>query len=470
MRPRPEGRVAEARPRQPGADWFGGWGWSDARCQVRRINGDVDGADRMLDRAGCRPAAIRPQPFFETAITRANAASLGREWTWQADWTTCRQVSDPVVSASGVHVSVGHELVTIKPGDGVDRWRTPRFDPNLPVPVLTARNPAAANGRVFLSIQSASPIVASATRGSDANTGQDLGVVAAAANDVTVPRDTKLVGSYTLSGGSSGFVLTGYFVKDLVDETKSWTANLNLFSGGGVISPSSPAVGDDKFFFANGQTLLAYPLSEPAGCVLVSGNFRSCPLAWSLGFGPGLTRPTLSGDGKFIVVGDTGHVMMLTVNGASRWTAGLPTTAPPSAPLSIDASTGFAVSAGKLVAYGRGGCGLTACSPLWSGDTAGTVALQPAIARGCRVHRNDRRCDPGVPGCGLWHRDVRAVVEVQRRRADHRRTFDLGWSGTRRNPGWARHLVPTGCDGLSQRLCLAIASGHDGADGAVAQW
>ena len=317
---------------------------------------------------------------FESTITTVNVASLAKEWTWQADWTTAREVSDPIVSVSGVHVSVGHELVTIRPTDGMERWRTPIFAADNPV--LVARNPAAANGRVYVSVQSASPIVASGTRAFDANTGQDLGVAAAAANDVTVPRDSKLLGEYTLSGGSSNLVLTGYFVKDLVDATKSWTANLNLFSGGGVISPSSPAVGADKFFFANGQTLLAYPIAEPAGCVVVSGNFRTCPPTWSLAFGPGLTRPTLSTDEKFIAVGDAGHVMMFTVDGASMWTAGLPTTAPPSAPLSIDASTVFAVSAGKLHAYGRGGCGLTSCSPLWSGDTAGVVTLQPAIAGG----------------------------------------------------------------------------------------
>ena len=355
---------------------------------------------------------------FETAITTANVGTLGREWTWQADWTTPREVSDPVVSVSGVHVSAGHELVTIKPGDGVERWRTPLFDANLPVQVLTARNPAAANGRVFVSIQSASPRVASGTRAFDANTGQDLGVVAAAGNDVTVPRETKLVGAYTLSGGSSGFVLTGYFVKDLGDETKSWTANLNVFSGGGVISPSSPAVGADGFFFANGQTLLAYPLAEPAGCVVVSGNFRTCPPTWSLGFGQGLTRPTLSGDGTSIVVGDAGHVMMFTVDGGSIWTAGLPTTAPPSAPLSIDASTVFAVSAGKLHAYGRGGCGLTSCSPLWSGDTAGTVTLQPAIAGGIVYTATTGGVVRAFPaaGCGtatcepLWKYNVGAAI------------------------------------------------------------
>ncbi len=322
---------------------------------------------------------------FESVITPANVASLAKEWTWQADWTTPREVSDPVVSVSGVHVAVGHELVTIKSVDGAERWRTPLFAASSATQgVLVARNPAAANGRVFESIQSASPILASATRSFDADTGQDFGAVAAAANDVTVPHGTKLVGAYTLSGGSSGFVLTGYFVKDLGDGTKSWAANLNLFSGGGagVISPSSPAVAADRFFFANGQTLLAYPMSEPVGCVVVSGNFRTCPPTWSLGFGQGLTRPTLSTDEKFIAVGDAGHVMMFTVDGASMWTGGLPTTAPASAPLSIDASTVFAVSAGKLHAYGRGGCGLTSCSPLWSGDTAGTVALQPAIAGG----------------------------------------------------------------------------------------
>ena len=207
---------------------------------------------------------------FETVITPTNAASLGREWTWQADWTTPGEVSDPVVSVSGVHVSVGHELVTIKLGDGAERWRSPLFDAGLPsAGVLTARKPAAANGRVFESVQSATPLVASATRSFDADTGQDLGAVAPAANDVTVPRGSKLFGAYTLSGGSSGFVLTGYFVKDPGDETKSWTANLNLFSGGGVISPSSPAVAAGRFFVANGQTLVAYRLAEPAGCVRV---------------------------------------------------------------------------------------------------------------------------------------------------------------------------------------------------------
>ena len=356
---------------------------------------------------------------FESVITTANVASLAREWTWQADWTTPREVSDPVVSVSGVHVAVGHELVTIKLADGAERWRTPLFDAGLATQgVLFARNPAAANGRVFESVQSASPILASATRSFDADTGQDFGAVAAAGNDVTVPRGTKLVGAYTLSGGSSRLVLTGYFVKDLTDGSTSWTANLNVFSGGPVISPSSPAVGADEFFFANGQTLLAYPIAEPAGCVLVGGNFRTCPPTWSLAFGPGLTRPTLSGDGKFIAVGDAGHVMLFTVDGSSMWTAGLPTTAPPSAPLSIDASTVFAASAGKLHAYGRGGCGLTSCSPLWSGDTADPVTLQPAIAGGivytattAGVIRAFAAAGCGTATCEpLWKYDVGAPI------------------------------------------------------------
>lgn len=159
-------------------------------------------------------------------------------------------------------------------------------------------------------------------------------------------------------------------------------------------------------------------MSEPVGCVVVSGNFRTCPPTWSLGFGQGLTRPTLSTDEKFIAVGDAGHVMMFTVDGASMWTAGLPTTAPPSAPLSIDASTVFAVSAGTLHAYGRGGCGLASCGPLWSGDTAGTVALSPAIAGGvvftattAGVIRAFAAAGCGAPTCEpLWKYDVGVQV------------------------------------------------------------
>lgn len=77
-------------------------------------------------------------------ITPANVARFANEWTWQADWTTPREVLDLVVSVSSVHVAVGHELVTIKSVDGAERWRTPLFAASSATQgVLVARNPAA---------------------------------------------------------------------------------------------------------------------------------------------------------------------------------------------------------------------------------------------------------------------------------------------------------------------------------------
>ena len=101
----PDGRVAAARMRR--------------RCGIGRDTREVAmrSAGRVLSIAtlmvltgcwtvpGAGPQRSGHNPF-ETAITPANAASLGREWTWQADWTTPRQVSDPVISVSGVHVAV----------------------------------------------------------------------------------------------------------------------------------------------------------------------------------------------------------------------------------------------------------------------------------------------------------------------------------------------------------------------------
>ncbi len=324
----------------------------------------------------------------EAGLTTANVGTLRVDWTWQAEWTTARAVLDPIASPAGVHVAVGHKLVTVDAATGVERWRAVLFDAAA-IPIgASASAPAVEDGKVFVSVRILRNIEPGAPRGThayDAQTGYHFGVVATDAIGVPVPRDRRIVGTSSAIIGSSGLGVTGYFVKDLEDASASWGADLRLVDASGFVEPSSPAVSEDGFFFADGSTLFAYPMTEPVGCYnpIVGQPLRVCPPRWSKTFGAGLTRPTLTGDGQMLIVGDAGHLWVLQASiGADLWSGPLPTNDPPSASPSVDDDHVFVPTAGRLVVFDRQGCGAAACDPVWSADTGGTVSAQPAVAGG----------------------------------------------------------------------------------------
>ena len=358
----------------------------------------------------------------ETVLTPENVSRLVPAWTWQAEWTTPRAVLEPVTSPGGVHISVGHKLVTLDPATGVERWRAVLYDAGIGAQVpVDAGKPAVSGGRVLVPVSIYRNVApGTGTHSYDEQTGADRGLVAPAGIEASIPRDGRVVGTYgTVIGSGIGTV--GLFVTDERDATKSWSANLSVYGTEGAPPLSSPAVGSDRFFIAFGGEVRSYSLAEPTGCYFPfpGSPYRFCPSIWSRSFGAGLTRPTLAGDDRLLVAGDAGHVWALEpTTGAEFWSGVLPTTDAPSAPPSIDAEHVYVVAAGRLALFDRGGCDGAACNPVWSADSGGTVATQPAIAGGVvytATTAGRLRAFPAA-GCGaatcapLWEHDLGTTI------------------------------------------------------------
>jgi outer membrane protein assembly factor BamB len=358
---------------------------------------------------------------FEPLLTATNVATLQPDWTWQADWTTYRAVQDPIVTPAGVHVSVGHKLVTVDRDTGAERWRAVLYDVGQqPVPVSVSK-PAADRGELLVSVQWYRNLVpGSGTRRYDATTGAYLGDVARSVIEVPVPRDGRVVGTDGDVVGS-GVGTVGYFVTDRADPSKSWSALLDAYGISGPQSISGPAVGASRFHFAYGATVYAYPFDRPAGCAPVaSGGPDFCPPLWSRTFPTKVTPAVLSGDESLLVVADAGHVdAMDPATGALLWTGTLPTTDAPQARVAVDDGHVFVVSGTAVHAFSRAACGAAGtCTPEWTGDTAGAVTLQPAVAGGVVYTatttgqlRAFRAAGCGGASCtALWSRDLGVAV------------------------------------------------------------
>jgi len=323
----------------------------------------------------------------EAQLTLTNVASLEPDWTWHAEWTTPRAVQDPIVTAAGVHVSVGHKLVTVDPVTGAEHWRALLYDAGTAAQIpIDATKPAFDRGQVLASVSVYRNFVpGSGTRSYDATTGANLGDVARSAIEVPVPRNRYVVGTFGDVVGT-GLGVVGYFVTDREDPSKSWTALLATYGIEGSQGITGPAVAGDRFFFAYGTTLYAYPLVKPSGCgsPAPGSSVVVCPPLWSEAFGDGLTPPVLSGDGSILVVADAGHVFALDPgNGAHLWSGDLPSTDAPEARPSVDDDHVFVSSGGTLSAFARDGCnGFATCTPRWTGETGGSVASQAAVAGG----------------------------------------------------------------------------------------
>ena len=408
----------------------------------------------------------------ETALTATNVATLSPDWTWQAEWTTPRAVLDPVTSPAGVHISVGHKLVTIDPATGTERWRAVLYDAGVASQLgISAGTPAVDDGNVLVSVLVPTNIAPGGPRGThayDAETGNHSGVVARDAIGGAVPRDGRVIATFREAIGS-GISVTGYAVTDLDDGAQSWSAHLGLNPPG---NPSSPAVASDRFFITDGSTVFAYPLTEPVGCYLPfpSSPFRVCPPTWSTTFESGLTRPTLSRDGQLLLLGEDGHLWALQASsGGVVWSGPLPTSDPPSAAPSVDDDHVFVPTAGKLVVFDRQGCGGAACNPVWSADTGGTVSAQPAVAGGVVYTATRGRGVARVPGRGLRDGYLRAAVGTRPGRTRHRCTGGIARSPVRghrrRTPGlvqparYGRATISTRTWTVGSTLSISIFGG-----------
>lgn len=359
----------------------------------------------------------------ESQLTATNVGSLRPDWTWQADWTTPRAVQDPIVSPAGVHVSVGHKLVTVDPDTGAERWRAVLYDAGAAAQIpIGASKPAYDRGQVLVSVsvyRNFAP--GSGTRSYDATTGAALGDVTRSVGEVPVPRDGRVVGTYGEVVGT-GLGVVGYLVTDREDPTRSWSAILGVYGTSGFPGVSGPAVAGRRFYFTAGTTLYAYSLDQPSGCAPPSpgSSLVLCPPLWSETFESRLTPPALSSDESTLVVADAGHVVALDpATGAHRWDGDLPNSDLPNARPSVDGDHVFVTSGGTLSAFARVGCnGFPTCTPQWTADTAGVVFVQAAVAGGAVYtattdgHLRAFRAS----GCGgavcapLWRHDLGADV------------------------------------------------------------
>ena len=83
---------------------------------------------------------------------------------------------------------------------------------------------SSALGRVFVPVGIYRNVLPGAgTYSFDAVTGDAQGIVARPASQLVVPRDGRIVGTYAEIVGT-GFALSGYFVVDRDDASKSWAA------------------------------------------------------------------------------------------------------------------------------------------------------------------------------------------------------------------------------------------------------
>ena len=392
----------------------------------------------------------------EPQLTATNVASLRPDWIWQADWTTPARCRIPIVTPAGVHVSVGHKLVTVRPGHRrrALACRALRRGTAAQIPI-GASKPAFDRGQVLVSVsvyRNFAP--GSGTRSYHATTGQLLGTVARSVGEVPVPaRRARVVGTYGEVVGT-GIGVVGYFVTDRDVPSRSWSAVLGVYGTSGFPGVTGPAVAGGRFFFSAGTTLFAYPLDQPSGCAPVSAgsSLVLCPPLWSETFGTRMTPPALSADESTVVVADTGRVGRARSRDR-RAPLGTVTCRTPTLNTrpAVDGDHVFVTSGGTLSAFARGGCGgFATCRPRWTADTDGSVSVQPAGSRVglCTPRRRTATSAPSGPRV-VAARALRPPVAPRRRSGGHGRPCRLERQAVRGDRRRSPDLVPA--DGRGPR-------------------
>jgi outer membrane protein assembly factor BamB len=204
----------------------------------------------------------------------------------------------------------------------------------------------------------------------DVGTGTQLADVNGGGAVPVIANGNKLVSA---SVGHAGAV-TGYAyldVTDVADAAQSWATLA-------VGSPTSAAVGGDRFVVGLGSTLAAYPTAHQT-CPQVN-NFPVCSPIWTATLNGTPRTPVLSADEQTVFTStSTGWVYAIDTNtGATRWSQSVSATAP----LALGPHSLYVVSGSFLSAVDPAGCGTSICSPTWFATLSDQPTLQPAIAGG----------------------------------------------------------------------------------------
>jgi PQQ-like domain len=320
---------------------------------------------------------------LESGITPANVALLHVKWTKQLTGA----VNAPAVTADGVYATSGGypdagTVALLSRADGSTLWTKALF---AATSFYDSGPPTLLGGKVYVPTTGISAIAHDSVPVFDAGTGALLTPIAQRAFEV-IARGNELVGTQS-EGSSSGIAFSSLFVADTVG-TGTWSTYLDIESNSTLITPTSAAVGADRFFIGRGGAVQAWPLAQPASCPIVSG-ITFCDPIWTTtvgASGPSRSHPVLSPDDATVYfAAGTSVAALAATTGAPAWSGALGAAA--SGPPALGNGYVYVpTGSGELDVFAANGCGHPSCSPLWHANTTSAITQPPAVVSGGVVY------------------------------------------------------------------------------------
>lgn len=318
---------------------------------------------------------------LESNITTANVDQLHFDWSKQF----AAPAAAPAVAIDALYVNAGSSpnagtLYRLAPTDGATQWSKELFAAGTPF--YTPQQPTVTGDVVYVA-ETGFSILPSSIMRFNAVAGTPLPLIAAGGHDLT-QRGSLLV-STLATGNSSMIAVSKVFVTD-TQGSGSWNTIITVGSLGSVPTPTSAAATTSRFFIGNGAEILAYPLTKPASCPLVS-NVEVCPADWKHATPTKVDfHPVLTTDQQTVIAPTQDSILALaTADGAERWT-GILASKPSAAPAIANGLVYVPTSSGKLAVFNANGCGSPTCSPLWTADAGSLITQPPSVTSGGLVY------------------------------------------------------------------------------------
>ena len=352
--------------------------------------------------SGCwvQPGADSERSSFgalESSITPANVAQLHEAWTKDLGG----RVNDAAVTLDGVFATSGlypeaGRVAVLSPADGATRWSKDLFGEQSG---YSTGPPTVVGANVLVPEPGVSAILPSSIHRFAIDTGTPAGTVTHATATV-VARGTKLVGTWAQAASISA-VASFVFVED-TGGSGSWNALLD-FGTSTVPSPTTAAIGPDRFFIGRGPAIAAFSLAKPASCIDHFGVLTCDPI-WTTPTSTTPTHPVLSRDDTTVFAG-AGHALVTldATTGAAGWvgTLGAQVT---EAPAIGDGRVYVPTATGELDVFDAAGCGTATCAPLWTADAGSDITRSPAVVAGGLVYTaSDDGTVHAFPAAGCGH-------------------------------------------------------------------
>jgi outer membrane protein assembly factor BamB len=361
--------------------------------------------------------------LLDTAVTKANVASLHPVWTR----TLGGDVQDPAVTPSGLYVMAGSpvaagSLTLVDPATGTTTWTDDLFgESSYRLPAA----PTVMGETVYLPMRGVSPVLGNAVERFDATTGQRQSSISRGAATDVIGRDGVLVGAdIGVTPTFPSFAVTSVWA-ERPGGTGSWSQVLwsGTYSGGPPPwpTPTSAALASDRLVMGDGASVEARHFEQPSGCPTLPNGDPDCAPLWSASVSaPVAGHPVLSPDEATVYAAAGDQLVALdTANGTRRWTGTLGANAS-AAPALANGYVFVPTSSGELDVF-TAGCGADTCKPLWTATTAGSIIRPPAVTAGAVVYVASADhtvtafdalgCAPARPPCPpLWSVDTGATI------------------------------------------------------------